>query len=351
MNRRQFCRLGAFLAFPPLLLQTACTPQAEKRGALIHYPEAGKKFPVVINHALGSIRLERAPERVAVIGVETEDIVFGLGVLPVMVEKNFWGGDEQGYLPWFKEALSAAGKPLPGLVNSYPEIDIETLVGIKPDLILAQQSGITPAVYRQLSAVAPVLAYPDKPWLTGVPQLIDTTAAALGKPAEAEKLHAQLNGIYAGYRRRYPQLAHYTFAYFYAAERMSHLSIYPANDPRVATLNGLGLRLAPFMEKLSIREGGFTANIGLENADMLNDTDIVFTWFGSEEDRRALENNPLFASIPAVKRGSYIALTDKALSTAMYYGTPLSLKWALPKFMPELMKAVRRLEAHRRGSR
>ncbi len=345
MNRRQFFRLGTFLlAAPGAVFQTACTSRPIERPPLIEYPVAGQAFPVLINHALGSVRIEQAPKRVVVIGVEVEDIAFGLGIVPVAIERNYWGGDENGYLPWFKSALETSGQKLPALFNMYPEPDIERLVAAKPDLILAQQSGVTPTLYQQLSAIAPVVAYPAKQWLTSVSDIIDTTAAALGKTAEATRLHAELSSIYANYRAQHPELQKYSFAYFYAAARMSHLSIYPKEDPRVDTLVQMGLRLSSFIDKLHVNDGRFTANIGLENADMLNDTDIVFTWFGSEEERKSLERSPLFASIAAVKRGSYLALTDKTLSTAMYYGTPLSLKWALPKFTPGLLEIIRELE-------
>lgn len=103
--------------------------------------------------------------------------------------------------------------------------------------------------------------------------------------------------------------------------------MYVAGDPRVDTLIATGMQLAPSIKDLMASRGSFAANLGLENADQLDDADILVTWYSSEQERQRVEEKPLFNAMAAVQRGGYIPLTDQAIVMAMSYGTPLSVQW------------------------
>ncbi|MEK8226380.1 ABC transporter substrate-binding protein [Oerskovia sp. M15] len=75
----------------------------------------------------------------------------------------------------------------------YPELDIEAIVALEPDLVLAPQTGIDQATYDQLAAFTEVVAYPEGPWITPIDEQIEIAAQALGKPDEAAGLIAGID--------------------------------------------------------------------------------------------------------------------------------------------------------------
>ncbi|MCH3717457.1 hypothetical protein LZB75_09165, partial [Campylobacter coli] len=81
--------------------------------------------------------------------------------------------------------------------------------------------------------------------------------------------------------------------------------------------------------------------------DALGDADILVSWFYTPEERDRTAALPLYASIPAVRRGSYVALSDPALVMASSSGTPLAVAWMLDRLAPQLAEAARRAQAGR----
>ncbi|WP_426577895.1 iron-siderophore ABC transporter substrate-binding protein [Xenorhabdus stockiae] len=301
-------------------------------------------YPKTITTELGTAVINQPAQRVVALGTGTEDILLDLGIIPVGVESHRWGGDADGYLPWFREEIARSGAKLPAVIEMYPELDIEKIIKLKPDLVLATQSGITQENYDHLSHFVPVVAYPHKPWQTTPRQQIELVARALDKIPQGEKLSTELDTILTQAGSTIPDIDRYSFAYIKAGTTGNTLSIYVKNDPRVDTLVHLGLSLLPLADSLTAPFGSFTANIGLENADLLNDADILVTWYSSEKERQQTEAQPLFRSIRAVRQGGYIPMTDQSIVMSMSYGSPLSLRWGLPKFMPLLKQEIAKHE-------
>lgn len=297
-------------------------------------------YPKTIITALGKAEIDQSPRRIVALGSGSEDILLALGIVPIAIESHYWGGDRQGYLPWFKEEIERRGARLPVIIEMYPELDIEKIIKLKPDLILATQSGITQADFNALSYFAPVVAYPDKPWQTTPQQQIKLIANELDKQPQGKKLSVELDAMLVAAGHRIPNIQNYQFAYIKAGTTANSLSIYVKNDPRVDTLVHIGLSLLPLAKTVTAPFGSFAVNIGLENADLLNDADILLTWYNSEKERQQTESQPLFQSIRAVRQGVYIPLTDQALVMSMSYGSPLSLRWGLPKFMSLLQQEL-----------
>lgn len=302
-------------------------------------------YPREIKTALGTAIIKSPARRIVTLGAGAEDIVLSFGIVPVGIESHRWGGDQQGFLPWFRQTLEQQGHTLPVVLNMYPELDIEQLIGLRPDLIIATQSGITQSLYDQLSLFAPVIAYPHQPWLTSVQQQIALIAQAIGKEKQAESLVNQLHTSLTTIGKKIPQINQFTFAYIKASNHDTNLSVYVSGDPRVETLVGAGLKLAPSVNKLVVSRGSFSTNIGLENADILNDVDILVTWYHNQQEQKAVEEKPLFNAIPAVQRGGYIPMTDPSLVMAMSYGTPLSIRWGLERFIPILANHIQHLSS------
>lgn len=335
----------AIAALALVLGLAACerAPQAPAASAA-HAATAAAGFPVTLDSALGQAVIPAPPRRVVTLGLGADDLALALGVVPVGVGRADWGGDVDHYWPWVRAAIEARGEPLPERITVYPELDIEKIIALRPDVVLAPFSGVSPAAYAQLSRMVPVVAYPDQPFLTPVDTQIDLIAAALGKPDAAAPLKARIHETLAQAGRRYPELAGKTFAYARADLGTGNFTVYVAGDPRVDTLGAMGLALAPSVRDMRASAGHFAHYLGLENADALADADILVSWFYTPQERERTEALPLYAAIPAVRRGAYVALSDPALVMASSSGTPLAVSWMLDRLAPQLAQAARRAE-------
>lgn len=310
----------------------------ETTGAATPAAEAGA-FPVTISGALGETTIEEAPERVVTLGWGASDIALSLDVVPVGIETDAWAGDEDGYQPWFRDAVEAKGAELPTTIQMYPELDVEAVIALEPDLILAPQSGLDQATFDQLSEFTNVVAYPEGPWVTPLDEQVQIAATALGVPDAAQPLLDGIDTTLADAAAEHPEFAGKTVAYV-ASQDLGTLAAYVPGDPRVDMLTGLGFELAPSVAGLTAPEGLFTADIGLENSDMLSDVDVLFTWFNDETERAATEAQPLFASIPAFASGAYVPMVDRQLGMAVSISTPLSVPWAIDTYVPMITEAV-----------
>ena len=330
---------GAVLA----LLLAGCSSGTARDGNAEAAPDAGKasaaSFPVTIEGALGSATIPSEPKRVVTIGWGSADTVVALGTTPVGVEAASWGGDADGYFPWVRDAIEARGDSLPAVFDVYPEIDVEAVLALQPDLILAPQSGLSATEYATLSAFAPTVAFPEEAWRTGWAEQISIIGEALGKPVEAESLIGGINTELAAGAAEHPEFADLSFAYVYAAEPGA-LNLYQAGDPRVDLIAGLGLSIDATVAEIPITPGTFSSTVGLERADLLNNVDVLFTWYNDTANQDAIEAQPLFAQIPAVTRSSYVPNADNQLAMASSMVTPLSVPWALSEYVPMITAAA-----------
>ncbi|WP_445996170.1 iron-siderophore ABC transporter substrate-binding protein [Okibacterium fritillariae] len=297
-------------------------------------------FPVTIDSALGKAVIEKKPERVVTIGWGSADTVYSLGTTPVAIEADRWAGDKDGLLPWFREAVEKNGDTLPATFDVYPEIDVDSIVEADPDLILAPQSGLTADQYDVLSQLAPTVAYPDQAWQTPYDTQIEIIGKALGKTDEAKGLVDEIDTTLADAAASHPEYADHTFAYVYAGGDPGTLSFYQKGSARVDLLSALGLKMDETVAKQPITQGTFTSVVGLENADMLKNVDLLITWFNDEAEEKATEQQPLYAQIPAVQRGSYMVSLDRQLGMAVSALTPLTVPWALDTYLPQIDEAL-----------
>lgn len=291
-------------------------------------------FPVTIKTAHGTAVIKSQPKRVVTLGVASEDWCLLLGVNPIAIERNQWGGDAQGYTPWYKAAVLQAGLPLPVVVQSTPNLQLDTIMRLQPDLILAPYSGLQKGAFLQLNQFVPVIGYPDKPWMLDADAQLTLIARALGKTKEAKQVRLLKNKIFKGITADRPWLRDMQFAYVHVAAKASNLNVYTAGDTRASMLFDLGLKPVPAITKLYNYANSFYVNIGFESINLLDEADLIMAWFNSVATKEAVEQMKLFQRLPAVQRGNYLALTDKSLILALSFANPLSLQWALPKFIP-----------------
>lgn len=344
-SARPMTRRGLLaLAGSASLALAACgkdTPASAPSGAASSAGAAGT-FPVTITHALGRATIEKAPQRVVTLGQGATEAAISLGTFPVATEAYAWGADKDGHLPWNREAYTKAGRDLPVVLAGGEQLDVEQIAELAPDLVLAPWSGLTQKQYDLLAKVCPVVAYEKTPWTTTWDGEIRTVATALGRPADGEKVIDGLRRQLAEAAAAHPTWKGRTFSYVYTTGPGT-LGVYLPTEQRVAMVSALGLIVDPAVKDIKAADGSDWATIGLENADKLKDSELLFTWYLDEATRKQVVAQPLYASIPAVKRGSVVTSSDQQLVTAMSMINPLTVPWALPRMAPLVDAAIAKL--------
>ncbi|MFI8527300.1 iron-siderophore ABC transporter substrate-binding protein [Promicromonospora sukumoe] len=303
----------------------------------------GSFEPVTIPHALGEAEITEQPERVVTLGMGSAETAIALGTVPVGMEEYPWGSDETGYLPWVHEELERQGAELPEQFTGSTELDVEAVVALEPDLILAPWSGVTQEQYDLLTEIAPTVAYPEVPWTITWDEQIETIGAALGRPEEAAALVDDVENQLADAAK--PEYADVTFSYIYN-NGLGTLGVFMKDEQRVAMVRALGLTVDPVVDELEQYEieGTDSAMVTLEEADLLDDSDLVFTFYSDQKNRAEIEAQPLYARIPAVERGSVVASEDQSFVTASSIINPLTVPWALERYVPVIDEAIARLD-------
>ncbi|MFP5023368.1 iron-siderophore ABC transporter substrate-binding protein [Pseudonocardia phyllosphaerae] len=298
-------------------------------------PSADGAFPTTIDSALGPVTIPAEPQRVVTVGWGSQDAALALGVVPVgMPDMTGDTDDGGGILPWDKDKLQGQN---PTLLNSTSsDLPFEQITALKPDVILAVNSGLTPEQYSTLSKIAPTVAYPGKPFLTSWQDQIKLVGQALGEPQKAADLQRSTEETIAKAKAAHPEFAGKKAAFGSATEPGSY-NLYLQSDSRVQLLHELGFAVSP---GLPTTAPSFAAKVSMEQVGRL-DADVLVSWYLAEDVRRQVEANPVFQRSPAVQRKGYVPLTDPAMVYATSAVTVLSLPWMLDRYLPELSKAAK----------
>ncbi|WP_372697596.1 iron-siderophore ABC transporter substrate-binding protein [Arthrobacter sp. JSM 101049] len=326
----------ALAAASALALAGCAGGDATASGDSTPTPEAG--FPVSIESALGTAEIPEKPERVITLGQGSAETSIALGTIPVGMEEYAWAADETGYLPWIHEAVEKDGGKLPELVGAGEQLDMEKIVELDPDVILAPWSGLTQEQFDTLNAIAPTVAYPDKAWSIDWDQQIDIVGKALGQESEARALVSDLKKQLADVASAHPEYADYTFSYIYTTP--DTLGVFLPTEQRAAMVDALGLTPDPAVEQMKETEGTDSAIIGYENADQLNDSDLIFTFYSDAAARKQALSNKLYSQIPAIEKGAVVASDDNAFVTASSMINPLTVPYALDRYIPMIDHAI-----------
>ncbi|SFB50379.1 iron complex transport system substrate-binding protein [Amycolatopsis marina] len=340
LGRRRLRALGAAIAATAIGLSgcgTASTTETAPDS------QGGDAFPVTIESALGTAEIPQRPERIVTLGQGSAETAIALGQAPVGIESYEWGSDDTGYLPWIHEAVTAEGGQLPTQFTGGEDIDFEAIVELAPDVILAPWSGITQEQFDILNDIAPTVAYPGKAWSTDWDEQIKIIGKALGRTADADELITGIEQRFAEAAATRPRYADVTFSYIYT-NGPGTLGVFLPDEQRVAMVSKLGLTVDPVVQTLPETEGTDSALIGLEQADKLRDSDLVFTFYANPETKKEIEAQPLYKSIPAVERGSVVASADNSFVTASSIINPLTVPWVIDRYLPEIDAAIAKLD-------
>ena len=300
-------------------------------------------FPVTIKHAFGETTVKQEPKRVATLGWTDQDHVLALGVVPVGATKITWGGNAAGSTDWFDEELKDVQEDVkaetPVRYDDTDGVPVDEVAKTKPDLILAVNSGLTEDDYKKLTEIAPVVAYPEAPWVTDWQTSLETIGKALGRSTEAADVKQDMDEDIAEARKENPELEGKTMIYGYLATTdLSQVGVYASQDPRVAVLREFGLKDAPAVAEV-VKPGEFYGQISAERAADLQ-SDVFLTWTENPGDADTLKANKLISQIPAIKAGHFWTEADKQIVAASTNPTPLSIDTITDKVLPTIVKAV-----------
>ena len=329
--------LAAAAATTAMLALAACGGGTETSGGGGGTPTDGSTFePVTIEHAFGETTIKEQPERVAAWGWGSADAAIALGVVPVALPSQAYGGDEDGMLPWNRAAVEEAGAELPTVLTESEEPPYEEIIAADPDVILAIYSGVTAEQYDKLAKIAPTVAYPGEAWATPWREVITTTGEALGRTDEAEQVLSDIDAQVADAAREHPEFEGKTIA---AVADLGSFYVYRSADPRVQFLEDLGFETAPSVEELDTEQSTFFYTLSYERVDELT-SDVLLSYADSEKTQAAFRDSASTRTMAQHDAGAIAEATGEELVASVSPPTALSLAWGLDDYVALLSDAV-----------
>lgn len=295
---------------------------------------------ISIKHVYGTTEVPADATKVATVAWANQDVLLALGIMPLGFSKQTWGvTDGSGMLPWTKEKvdeLTANGAAQPKLFDDDGGVKInpQAVNATKPEVILAVYSGMSKEEYETLSKIAPTVAYPKVAWGTPWRETIAINATAVGKKTEGDTLVADLEKQVADAVAKHPQIKGKAAAFCYTAEGdATKFGYYTTADPRTAFLSDLGMKVPASVEKTSKENASaFNVDISTENADSLNDFDLI-VMYGTESDLAAMQANSLLNQVRAIKNGAVAFVGNSDPMAASTNPGPLSIPWGIEKYV------------------
>jgi iron complex transport system substrate-binding protein len=300
---------------------------------------AAGAFPVTIKHAFGETTIDKAPTRIVTWGWGSTDAAVALGTVPVAIPKQSYGAQPDGFNAWTEEAIKKDGGTLPTLLTQGDDPPYEEIIKAKPDVILANYSGITQAQYDTLKKIAPVVAYPDQPWSTPWRDVITTVGQVLGKSDAAKTLLTSIDAQVKKAADEHPEFKGKSIAAI--AVDGGTFYVYKDSDPRVEFLTDLGFTSAPSVTSLGDGKADtFFYTLSLEKVDQLT-SDVLLLYSANDKAATEALGQQGVKDMAQVKAGDVVQINGEAIVSAVSPPTALSLTWGLNDFITALTKVVK----------
>lgn len=349
MNSKRYFSLFTMLFIAIFSLALAgCTEKesgAASSDSKLESDASDTQYPIVIKHAFGETVIDKKPERVATIAWANHDVALALGVVPVgFSAANYGVQDDSGMLPWTADKLKELGEENPNIYQDTDGLDFEAIADSNPDVILAAYSGITQEDYDTLSQIAPVVAYPEIPWVISWRDQILYNAKGMGMEKEGKQLIADTEKLIADKANELPELKgkKAVFASFNATD-LSKFYIYTPADSRGEFLEELGMEYPPSIKEQLKDDSSFYIELSAENADALKDAEIFIT-YGDDKTLAALQADPILGKVPAIQNGSVIVITDNTPLAAAGNPNPLSIQYTIDEYLALISDVAKKLK-------
>jgi iron complex transport system substrate-binding protein len=312
---------------------TACGGGAEKAESKPSGKAGAESaaFPVTVEHKYGSTKIEAEPKKVVTLGLSDQDAALALGVKPVG-SVDWFKEKPYGKWPWTKELW---GSTPPQIVGERDEYNMEKIAALKPDLIVAQYSGMKKEQYDTLSKIADVVAQPkghedyQAPWQVMTKQI----GKALGKDAETEKLIAGIDARFKAVRDKHPEWKGKTVTVGEPYEP-GKFSAFSPKDPKVIFLTEMGFTTSETYRKALGKEN--IADLSVERLDVMEADRTV--WLGTPETEKAMKADPLYkkTKVHQEKRDLFLPYDSPDIGAALSFNTVLSIPYAIDQVVPML---------------
>lgn len=275
-----------------------------------------KDGSVTVTHAFGETKIPSAPKRVVSAGLNEQDFLLAVGVVPIAVT-DWFGGQPFGVWPWATAKLGAAQ---PAVLNLNNGIDTDAIAALKPDLIVATNAGLDKDTYDKLSGIAPTVAQSGREaFFESWKDQATTIGQAVFKHDEMQQLVTDVDNKFTTAGKNSGQFAGRTALLLEGALSADHLMI--CSGWRSAFLTELGFSV-PAVDSPVARDEFETA---LGSADVL-----IWTTDGDAA-RDALLAEPEVAA-----RKKHNVFTDPELAAAIAFSSPLSLPVVADR-LPQLL--------------
>ncbi|MER6616713.1 iron-siderophore ABC transporter substrate-binding protein [Streptomyces xantholiticus] len=317
------------------LALTACGGGTEKSGSKpsgeAGASAKGASFPVTVDHKYGSTTIDEEPKKVVTLGLSDQDAVLALGVKPVGAV-DWFKEQPYGKWPWAKDKW---GSKKPQVVGERDEYNIEKIAALKPDLVIAQYSGMKKEQYDTLSKFTKVVAQPkghedyQAPWQVMTRQV----GKALGRAEETEKLIAGIDARFKAVRDKHPEWKGKTVTVGEPYEP-GKFSAFSPNDPKVIFLTEMGFTTTQKYRDALGKEN--IADLSVERLDVMEADRTV--WLGTPDTEKAMKADPLYkkTKVHQEKRDLFLPYDSPDIGAALSFNTVLSIPYAVDQVVPML---------------
>ncbi|WLW50961.1 iron-siderophore ABC transporter substrate-binding protein [Streptomyces sp. YU58] len=298
---------------------------------------AAGAFPVTVEHAFGSTKVEKAPKRVVSVGYTDDQTILAFGIKPVGMVDQYpnpagQSPDINTQWPWVKDKWGDT-KPEVIMKNGDSGPNYEKIAALRPDLIIAVYSEIDQAAYDKLSRIAPTVGRTkaekepfSAPWQDNALHI----AKALGKAEEGEKMVDDIQGQLDAAKKAHPAFAGQTAVVL--SWYKDSVAPFTSTDVRGRLVTGIGFKYQTEIDKIA--DGNFYTQLSPERVDLV-DVDRIFV-INDKADTAALKKFKLFSNLDAVKNGKVSYLLDSegpAVGAAISQGTLLSMPYAIDELV------------------
>ena len=294
---------------------------------------------VTIDHAFGSTEITSKPEKVVALGWGSADAAIAMGVIPVAIEEQSYGANDNGLMPWIQTAVEEQGGDLPDTLTTGESPAFQEIDEAQPDLILATYSGITEADYDKLAQIAPTVAYPDQPWSTPWRDVITTTGTALGESEKADEVLADIDAEVQAAAEAHPEFQGVSIAAV-AIDPSAFYVYTPATTRGCSSSRTSASPWRRASRSSRPRTPGFFYTLSTENdrpADLRRAAVVLTT---TRRRPTAVAEDPTYQKMQQFQDGTVADVVGEANVSSVSPPTALSLGYSLDTFVEALAGAV-----------